>query len=128
ANQQGQLGIDSNELSVSTPAPVQSNATWKSVHSGRLHACAISTDDNLYCWGNNEFGQLGNDSTTHTRLPTRIGTDSDWQSAAGGHNSTCAIRNNTFYCWGSNANAVLGNSQNDTRYTAPTPVTEETNW
>ena len=32
---------------------------WASVTAGFDHACATRTDSTLWCWGSNQYGQLG---------------------------------------------------------------------
>jgi alpha-tubulin suppressor-like RCC1 family protein len=36
------------------------------------HTCAILDDRRLYCWGRNDFGQLGDGTTDDRTAPTRI--------------------------------------------------------
>ena len=37
---------------------------------GAFHTCVDATDNKIYCWGSNNYGQLGNNSTTNTSTPT----------------------------------------------------------
>jgi alpha-tubulin suppressor-like RCC1 family protein len=37
------------------------------------HNCAVTRRGNLYCWGSNVFGQLGDGTTTSRDTPARIG-------------------------------------------------------
>ena len=37
---------------------------------GAFHTCVDATDNKIYCWGSNNYGQLGNNSTTNTSAPT----------------------------------------------------------
>jgi alpha-tubulin suppressor-like RCC1 family protein len=36
------------------------------------HSCAVTVAGNLYCWGNNLFGQLGDGTTTTRESPVRV--------------------------------------------------------
>ena len=62
AQEDGRLGngiINSSEGS-SVPVREQSGASdWTSVSMGAHHACALRTNDSLWCWGNNALGELG---------------------------------------------------------------------
>lgn len=107
----------------------------KEVGGGVLHTCAISEDNtgnNIYCWGVNEGGQLGNGNTNPVTslAPVRVlaggalGGDKDgleiylknMKVVAGGGSHTCVISNNTgninsqynVYCWGQNTSGQLG--------------------
>lgn len=76
-------------------------------------ACAVS-DDQVWCWGNNRYGQVGNTSQSDTSVqaPTRVTTltgDTKWVTT--GMSTTCAgtDRNDEVYCWGSSRNGQIGN-------------------
>lgn len=36
------------------------------------HSCVIASDDKAYCWGGNSSGQLGNNSTINSGVPTHV--------------------------------------------------------
>ena len=60
------------------------------------HACAISSDDSLYCWGDADPNGFTEDVAT----PTKIGSDK-WLSVATAYNDSCAVRaDGTLWCWG----------------------------
>jgi alpha-tubulin suppressor-like RCC1 family protein len=42
-----------------TPAAVRHDLTFKAVQTAEYHTCAVTTDNQAYCWGNGDFGQLG---------------------------------------------------------------------
>ncbi len=79
----------------------------KDVKVGYSHTCAISSTDELYCWGSNENGQVG-EKTLGTRVvtPQRISSLSNVSKITLGLNSTCAYARRTtdgkddWYCWG----------------------------
>ena len=80
---------------------------WSQVALQGQHACALSAGA-LFCWGRNDFGQVGTgDQTTHSR-PARVGTFPDWDLVAVGAVHSCAIRAGALYCWGNNAGEALG--------------------
>jgi alpha-tubulin suppressor-like RCC1 family protein len=77
------------------------------------HVCALKSDGELICWGNNNYGQIGiGPSAPMTVLtPTlvsNLGMNVSSVSAAGG--STCATDTQGYvWCWGSNNYGILGN-------------------
>jgi predicted Ser/Thr protein kinase len=68
---------------------------------GRMHSCAVHPDATVSCWGDNEFGQLGDGTRTNRSEPQRVpGVDGVVQVAAG-EAHTCALRSDgTVTCWG----------------------------
>ena len=42
-----------------SPQAVVGGRAYRAVAAGYLHSCAIGTDNHIYCWGNNTYGQLG---------------------------------------------------------------------
>jgi hypothetical protein len=73
---------------------------------GQYHACAHQASDaggqgNIWCWGYNYYGQLGNDMTTQLNYAVQtinLG-DQASQVAAGGQ-WTCARTGPDVWCWG----------------------------
>jgi len=114
SNGYGQIGGGSNSYE---PVPVNYIAgTWGYLLNGGSgrHMCAIKIDGTLWCWGWNESGQLGNNSTTNAPTPVQVGADTTWVAGSVGFNSTCAIKSNgTLWCWGDNVYGQLGNGSAD---------------
>lgn len=52
-----------------SPIPLAAGVMFESVDVGADHHCAISTEKDAYCWGNNGDGQLGTGSTTASEFP-----------------------------------------------------------
>lgn len=102
-------------VAVSTSGVLQ-NKTIASISDGYYHTCAVSSDGNLYCWGLNDRGQLGNNSTSNSGVPVFIGNLSvisgrEMMTVEGGQSHTCAISSvNLVYCWGSNDNGQVGDN------------------
>jgi alpha-tubulin suppressor-like RCC1 family protein len=57
----GQLGNGSTgfNLVARAPQPVSTTLTFTALAAGLRHTCGIATDNRVYCWGDNEYGQLG---------------------------------------------------------------------
>ncbi|MBT4760960.1 MAG: hypothetical protein HOO06_04610 [Bdellovibrionaceae bacterium] len=103
---------------------------------GSHHACVIdSLVDGSYrgvfCWGNNNQGQLGNDdrnSPTEVYHPVQVvednllGTGEEFKTLALGENHSCGIStDNITYCWGGNSSQQAGQMSAGPFYT-PTIV------
>jgi alpha-tubulin suppressor-like RCC1 family protein len=84
---------------------------------------------NLFSWGRNNFGQLGQNNTTNRSSPVQVGALTDWaQVSAGSYNSCAAIKTNgTLWSWGYNSRGNLG--LNDvTNRSSPVQVGALTDW
>ena len=96
------------------------------VVTGGNHTCAVDDDGDVYCWGLNALGQLGDGTTTNRTNPVEVlnedGSDTlgDISSLTAGSVHTCALDSTRkAYCWGHNAMGALGN---DTTTDSALPV------
>ncbi len=111
-NSYGQIG---NGTIINQPTPFQvtttGNTTWSAVTTGHQYTCAIAlTDKSLWCWGNNETGQLGIGSTAHQSRPVKISHATGWSKVTAGESHTCAINaEDISHCWGYNNYGQIGN-------------------
>ena len=103
---------------------IPNGVTIKDVSIGDMHICAIGSDNNTYCWGNNASGQLGIGNTTTKSTPTKVSYSNlpsgVYLKKFGKNmlNHNCAIGSDDWlYCWGQGASGELGNgaSSNSTR-------------
>jgi alpha-tubulin suppressor-like RCC1 family protein len=84
------------------------------------HASAASTE--LYSWGNNVDGQLGNGTTTNSSTPLKVSLPAGvtaTAAAAGGDHSLAVGSDGKLYAWGVNSNGELGDG---TTTASSTPV------
>jgi alpha-tubulin suppressor-like RCC1 family protein len=119
-NTYGQLGNNST-TSTTSPVPVYtggvlSGVTLTQIGSGQYYTCALSSAGNVYCWGYNGYGQLGNNTTTNSAVPVAVTTAGTPMSGATirqlavAQISVCALSAaRAAYCWGGNGNGNLGN-------------------
>jgi alpha-tubulin suppressor-like RCC1 family protein len=90
-------------------------AGWTKVAPGGQHNLAIDSDGNLWAWGRNEEGQLGdgNYSGGYNRFtPEKIATAADgpWIDIAAGAVHSLALKaDGTVWAWGSNFSGQIGN-------------------
>ena len=95
-NGYGALG-DNTTVTKSSPVQTVSWGTnWKSVAAGQYHTVAIKTDGTLWLWGWNNYGQLGDNTTTNRSSPVQtISSGTNWKSIAAVGYHTVAIRDNS---------------------------------
>ena len=76
----------------------------RSIVAGKWHACALTNDGGVKCWGHNASGQLGDGTTTQRLTPVDvIGLRSGVAALAAGADHTCALTDRgTMKCWGFN--------------------------
>ncbi|MFT3792786.1 MAG: Ig-like domain repeat protein [Rudaea sp.] len=127
ANANGQLG-NGTTTDNQTPVDVASEAGGvAATATGYHHVCALTAANGVKCWGKNDFGQLGNNSTTDSSTPVDVtGLTSNVAAIAAGYSHTCAVNvTGGVQCWGYNAVGQLGNGTT-TDSSTPVPVTDLT--
>ncbi|MBN2724496.1 MAG: hypothetical protein JXR95_10535 [Deltaproteobacteria bacterium] len=79
------------------------------IDAGQYHTCGVDQLGYVYCWGRNNAGQLGNDSTEDSQIPVKVqGLDSIVMVSCGNEHS-CALRTDgTVRCWGNGDDGRLG--------------------
>jgi hypothetical protein len=92
---------------------------WISVTAGYGHCLALADDGRVFAWGGNQFGQLGNGSTTNTGTPTVIPGVIATAITAGRQHSL-AIADCGVLAWGDNRNGQLGIGVKGGSYSVPT--------
>jgi alpha-tubulin suppressor-like RCC1 family protein len=79
------------------------------ISAGYYHTCGLSTDERVYCWGNNGFGTLGDGTRTVRTKPTRIFGTSTYTALDAGAGHNCALKaGGIAECWGQNDEGQAG--------------------
>jgi alpha-tubulin suppressor-like RCC1 family protein len=106
----GQLGVDSLPFAQSAPAAVAGGRVFTSISAGGAHACALTPDGIVFCWGSNSFRQIGTGDTAAVySTPAPAAGSLEFASVSTGSDHTCALtREGRGYCWGSNTFGELG--------------------
>ena len=112
------------------PDPKDTSKAFKAaqISAGSDHALAISQDGTLWAWGYNNFGQLGDGTTTDQPKPKQVKNPTDSsqpfqvaQINADTIHSLAVDENGTAWAWGWNVYGQLGDNTTSNRYT-PTRV------
>ncbi len=106
--------------------------TVQDIDAGYQHTCAIANDNLAYCWGDNDYGQIGNNAYgTDILVPKAVNMTNGVSALYGktvkaistGYRHTCVIASDDkAYCWGYNADGQIGNGTTSTMVLAPTAV------
>lgn len=122
----GQLGDGGDNSDQSTPVEVVGGRTdWGSVSAGGVSTCARTTVGQLFCWGSDFYGQLGNGGdNTDVGEPTEVGGGHRvWKVVSVGMEHTCArSRAGRLFCWGRDGSGQLGDDENLVNQGLPTEV------
>ena len=137
-NQYNQLG-DGTRTTQTTPVMVRkptgasADFTYVQVSAGRWHSLALGSDGNVYAWGDNRYGQLGDGTTTSQTTAVRVKTpdrdtypdlpeDFTYVQVSTGEFHSLALGSDGYaYAWGRNNYSQLGNNTTSSNAN-PVPV------
>ena len=102
---------------------------WSSILTGDDKTCGLTSEAVAYCWGRNDYGGLGNGTTTDTSWPTAVSGGLDFTSISNGLRHTCGLTTDgEAYCWGQNDLGQLGNGETSNPSLVPTLVSGGHAW
>src|SRR5262245_17708472 len=96
-------------------APVAAgvSADWKQIAVGGQQSCGLTTDGQLFCWGDDEGGALGDGVIANPlENPAPVGVvggGTNWKQVSVGGGATCAVKTSgRLFCWGVDDEGALG--------------------
>jgi alpha-tubulin suppressor-like RCC1 family protein len=116
------------EVSSATPVAVSGGLTFVALSAGRFSACGVVASGAAYCWGRNDWGQLGNGTTTNSATPVAVSGGLTFASVSAGGEQKCGLTSSgAAYCWGANfgqvSSSLTARLSNTTSDSTPVAVT-----
>lgn len=130
SNVNGRTGLNTTTGTTTSPAAISGGGSWKSIQVSFTHSCAVKSDNALYCWGLNTYGQLGDNTLVDRQVPTLVTGGYTWSFANVMNSATCGIllTSKMMRCWGTNTNGVRADDNLSDRVNRPTKVFSGESW
>lgn len=126
AGVRGELGNGVSGAGTSSNVPVAvlqgdvpAGDTLKQISVDGAQTCALSSSNKGYCWGQNDYGQVGDGTTIDKSVPTAvlqgaIPVGETIRYISSGDGRSCAVTSSDgIYCWGLNGFGALGDGTTD---------------
>lgn len=125
----GWLGTGSATLTYVSPVrQIGSQTDWSTLRTGYQHVLALKTGGAIWSWGNNTYGQVGDNTAVNRSSPVQIGALTTWTKIASGDYHSLAVKSDgTMWSWGYNGYGQLGHG-NTTNRSSPVQVGALTTW
>jgi alpha-tubulin suppressor-like RCC1 family protein len=109
-NLNGQLGNGTMSHIETAPVAVVGLSDAVELSAAQIHTCARRARGTVVCWGDNQYGQLGNGTTTPSTVPVNVSGITDAVELVSGAFHFCARTSvGKVLCWGRNDFGQLGN-------------------
>jgi hypothetical protein len=90
------------------PKQVGTSNNWVALEASASHVCAKNSIGDLWCWGKNTNGQLGDGSTVSSQIPVKVKANGKpWLSFSVGNAQTCGVQSTGLWCWGTNEGKTI---------------------
>jgi cysteine-rich repeat protein len=78
------------------------------IAAGIAHTCALTPEGGVQCWGNNDYGQLGDGTYTGSNIRVDVAGLLGGTTIVAGGNHTCILSSGDVWCWGQNTKGQIG--------------------
>ena len=137
-NEGGSMGINQNPNDdgdaykhYSSPIQVGSLTNWTfTTGGGYSGVLAVNSSGELYAWGSNSYGNLGNGNRLNVSSPIQIGSLTTWSTGASGNGIAMFLKTDgTAWVWGGNDYGQLGiGAGTSSDRSSPVQLGSETDW
>lgn len=123
------LGINNGNTSIPVIVTTE-NCTWRSISLGSSHAVSLKCDGTLWSWGDNQFGQIGDNTNAQRFTPTQeISESTEWTRAIGGDVHTTAMKSDgTVWSWGFSGCGQVGVHGGSSCFSSPVQEISGSTW
>ena len=132
SNGYGQLGNGQDNVTVKRPIKITNSTKFKEISMGVYHALAIDNEGNIWSWGSNTGGQLGNGqiSSDKVLIPTQIVSKVKFRQVNAGEMCSVALdEEGDIWTWGIMQDGRLGNGESSNeKVLIPTQITTSKNF
>lgn len=127
-NERGQLGNGSITFSrVPFFGRMNRKVSFVQIVSGAAHSCGLTSEGQVYCWGENTAGQVGNGKGGRALFPTLVKEAAGYTALTAGGATTCGLKGDgSAFCWGSNTDGQYGADGPGSR--TPAPALQGASW
>jgi len=118
SNSEGQIGVGTMDATapVTQPALVSIVDDPVAIDAGAQHTCVVRVSGQVYCWGQNSAGQLGDGSMSSIPEPVPVSGLGGAARVATGATFSCATtRDGAVFCWGDDHYGQLGDGHDVVR-------------
>ncbi len=121
SNGWGELGNGTTGEMSSTPVLVSGITNATAISASQARTCAVLSSGSIDCWGNDEYGQLGDGESNGSPNPTpeRVTDVTNAIGVSAGNFDGCALLSGgSIECWGFNEDGRLGDDTFETSSTS----------
>ncbi len=127
ANWEGQAGTGTFGNSYGSPVRVGTKIDWAQVSAANNHTCAVDDATDLWCWGSDAWGKLGNGVAGTQHAPQLI-TSGVAQVDTGDEHTCAVLTSGRTHCWGRNRFGAVGDGTSTDRDVPIEVSIGGTNW
>lgn len=106
-NSYGQLGNP--EIPDKSMGKLAGDQLYREISAGYFHACGLTSNDEVTCWGNSQYGQTANGYQAEVLQPNEPAPFAPWSAVYAGVYTVYGVtQSNAVYGWGYNQYGNLG--------------------